>query len=249
MSELHSIMKNLRERRKIIQRRHIKKKQKMVVDLEESIPKLRTEIEHLQIQSFNMMERLPKDNAWFVAVEYFRVFQYGFPVLDISDTRVSNLMSSSMAPYLNFGTSYGTEALTQSWKIFTQAFPDGRVQLESLKQLTTQSLIATTITSVTLTNHALKYLFQSLAEGIGDKDERKVGISTKLLNQHIVMRGSVRFDWDETSKRVIGLFTHTDMLTPMVELVGNLEDVSLVFNGALVAPDGRFNVEKATQHQ
>ncbi|KAF4032173.1 hypothetical protein GN244_ATG15942 [Phytophthora infestans] len=226
LRELHSLMKDRRDRRAIIQQRHIKIKQKMVESLVESIPKLQNEVERLQMQRLKMREMAPRENFWFVALEYFRVFQHGFPDLDISQAHISNFMSVSMSPDLNTGTCSGIEALKQNWKLFTHVFPDGRLQLESLEKLTDECLIATTNT----------------CKGRCDKEERKLGIIAKLKDQPIVMRGSVRFDWDKTSKRIIGLFSQTDMLTSMLDLLGNLEDVSHVFNGARVTPDGSFSV-------
>ncbi|KAG3004745.1 hypothetical protein PC120_g18367, partial [Phytophthora cactorum] len=74
LSELRAIMKDRRDRRKIIQQRHLKKKQKMAEDLVHSIPKLRNEIEQLQLRRLSLRERLPTENVWFTAIEYFRDF-------------------------------------------------------------------------------------------------------------------------------------------------------------------------------
>ncbi|KAF4032250.1 hypothetical protein GN244_ATG15830 [Phytophthora infestans] len=223
LSELRSILKDRRDRRKIIQQRHLKKKQKTVENLVESIPKLRTEIEQLQVQRLSLRERLPKENVWFVAVEYFRVFQFGFPKLDVSQTRAFNFLSASMAPDLRVDTgisSGGIDTLIQNWKVFPQAFPGGHIRLNSLKQLSAETLIGMTNTTVTLTKDTLLYLFPSLGDGSSEMDERRRGIFARLLNQRIVLPGSVRFAWDESSKRVIGLFSDTDLLTPMMDRLG-----------------------------
>ncbi|KAF4139153.1 hypothetical protein GN958_ATG11671 [Phytophthora infestans] len=65
-------------------------------------------------------------------------------------------------------------------------------------------------------------------------------LGCKLLNQRLVMRGSVYFDWDSTVDCVARIQSQSDMLTPLLRLLGTLEDVSLVFQSALVTPDCQF---------
>ncbi|KAG2967163.1 hypothetical protein PC118_g18743 [Phytophthora cactorum] len=110
LSELRAIMKDRRDRRKIIQQRHLKKKQKMAEDLVHSIPKLRNEIEQLQLRRLSLRERLPTENVWFTAIEYFRDFQYGLPVLATSQTLVSEFLSATMAPDLDIGARSARES-------------------------------------------------------------------------------------------------------------------------------------------
>lgn len=52
-----------------------------------------------------------------------------------------------------------------------------------------------------------------------------------------MMRGSVHFDWDDLNNRVVGLVSQADMIAPLLECLGSLEDVSLVFQNALIQPD------------
>ncbi|KAF1783296.1 hypothetical protein GQ600_9610 [Phytophthora cactorum] len=162
-------------------------------------------------------------------------------------TLVSKFLRATMAPDLDIGARSGIEALTKSWRIFAHAFPGGHIQLESIRQLTSLCLVATTRTSVTLTKQMLQYLFHSFTDGSEASSKRREHIFARLLNQRIVMGGSVRFDWDDTSKRVIGLYTHVDILSPMLTLLGNLEDASFVFSGALITPDGDFSTKKANE--
>ncbi|OWZ02498.1 hypothetical protein PHMEG_00025927, partial [Phytophthora megakarya] len=63
---------------------------------------------------------------------------------------------------------------------------------------------------------------------------------SKLLNQRLVMRGLVRFDWDNNTNRMAGIHSQSDLLTPMLRRLGSLQDVSRAFNGALVTPTGRL---------
>ncbi|KAG3136417.1 hypothetical protein PI126_g17829 [Phytophthora idaei] len=67
-----------------------------------------------------------------------------------------------------------------------------------------------------------------------------------LLNQRLSVSGSVRFDWDTSTGRVIRLESKVDLMTPMLQLLGSLEDVARVFDKALVTLDGRFPVKLPT---
>eukprot|EP00644_Phytophthora_capsici_P016652 jgi/Phyca11/552276/estExt2_Genewise1Plus.C_PHYCAscaffold_470110 len=133
-----------------------------------------------------------------------------------------------MTSDVNIGIVSGIDALVERWKVFAQSFPDGIVQLEGLKRVSDDSLIATTNTSVTLTRQALESTFPSLREA----SARRELIVAKLLDQRVVVRGSVRIDWDNATKRVTALVTCLETMSPMLQLLGNLEDVAFVFDGA-----------------
>jgi hypothetical protein len=80
-------------------------------------------------------------------------------------------------------------------------------------------------------------MFPHLVEG---KATRLSSIADKLLGQRLVIRGSVRFDWDSGSSRVTRLISQGDMLSPLLQLLGNLDDVSLVFSRSRIQPDANL---------
>ncbi|ETO77468.1 hypothetical protein F442_07335 [Phytophthora nicotianae P10297] len=73
-----------------------------------------------------------------------------------------------------------------------------------------------------------------------DKEREWSRIAGRLVNQRLVMRGSVHFNWDGTSNRVMGLITQADMVSPLLQLLGNLEDVSRVFRRARINPESNI---------
>ncbi|KAI9990314.1 hypothetical protein PInf_021124 [Phytophthora infestans] len=104
---------------------------------------------------------------------------------------------------------------------------------------------------------ALKFLRLSMApdvtdgfEALGDRSDGRGGASggewhplaAKLLNNRLVVQGSVSLDWDDTTNRIVRVVTQLDMVTPMLRLLGNLEDVSRVFDKALISLEGRLSV-------
>lgn len=103
------------------------------------------------------------------------------------------------------------------------------MQLEGVKKITDNSLVAATTTSITITSSSMRYVWPPLT---------KLQAAAKLLGQRVVMRGSVRFEWDSTINRVVRLIFQADMVSPMLQLLGSLEDVSLLFSGGLLTPEG-----------
>lgn len=228
LNNLGLILQDRRARRKIIQQRHQKKKARMAEELIDYVPKLREEVEKLELRHNCLKARVAKDSVWSVISEYFRLFKHGLPRLETSRAEAIVFLRATMTSDVNIGIVSGIDALVERWKVFAQSFPDGIVQLEGLKRVSDDSLIATTNTSVTLTRQALESTFPSLREG----SARQELIVAKLLDQRVVVRGSVRIDWDNATKRVTALVTCLEMMSPMLQLLGNVEDVAFVFDGA-----------------
>ncbi|OWY96424.1 hypothetical protein PHMEG_00033307, partial [Phytophthora megakarya] len=62
----------------------------------------------------------------------------------------------------------------------------------------------------------------------------------RMLDHKLVMRGTVIFAWDNETDKVASLQFKTDMMTPLIELLGNLSSVSCAFEKACVTPDCNF---------
>ncbi|KAG6962860.1 hypothetical protein JG687_00006894 [Phytophthora cactorum] len=107
-------------------------------------------------------------------------------------------------------------------------FGDVEVTVENLSKSARNSMIVTTRTSVTITERTLSNVFPHLPNpNIGDS---KATLASKLLGQRIIMRGSTCFEWDAATKRVTSVVVQSDMLTPILRLLGSLEAVSQVFD-------------------
>ncbi|OWZ15739.1 hypothetical protein PHMEG_00010556 [Phytophthora megakarya] len=77
-----------------------------------------------------------------------------------------------------------------------------------------------------------------------DPDTRHVQIAATLRGQSFVLRGSVRFVWDSEHCKFVDLHSQADMISPLLQVLGNIEDVSIVFSEALIAPDCKVVVER-----
>ncbi|OWZ07068.1 hypothetical protein PHMEG_00020591 [Phytophthora megakarya] len=191
------------------------------------IQDLRDEIKMLEMQHIRISAAIPAaDGAWNTVMGYFRVVRHRLPLsLDLLQ-----FVSKTMAANVLYNSEYGIEAMIRSW-YFLQWFGDVREELENLSKTAKHSMVATTRISVTITKQTLVNVFPHL---LRDDD---VALRNKLLGQRIVMRGSTCFEWGDANERVTSVIAQSDMLTPMLHLLGNWEDVSWVFERAIISPD------------
>ncbi|KAE8976809.1 hypothetical protein PF005_g25178 [Phytophthora fragariae] len=251
-----------RERCRINQARYRQRQRKYAEGLDTTINTLREEVQALEMQRQNVLRCAPtNDSVWVVATEYFRLFRHGFmapmmvPETSSSSTGSSSsnkkrsasaslkqsnaqldFLTATMVSDVTDCTVTGPDALLEHWRLFSLSFDDVHLQLKRMEQLDEESLLAFTTTSVTITESTLHHVFPHLGT------ERLSSIAAKLLNQRLVLRGSSRFDWDDTCGRVMRLESKVDLLSPMLQLLGNLEDVATAFENARVTPDGKFVV-------
>ncbi|KAG1695844.1 hypothetical protein DVH05_019182 [Phytophthora capsici] len=255
------ISSSRRERCRINQARYRKRQRQYAENLNESIASLQEEVQELENERQDILCRAPsKDSVWVVATEYFRLFRHGYMAPTMAPKKPSALtgekrrrkekhfqldfFKSTMAKDVTDGDVCGAEALLESWRLLSHYFSDVHVQPKRLEQVSTESLLASTVTSLTITHNTLQSAFPHLlasreVEG-GEPSTVSSPLGEKLLNQRVVLRGSIRFDWDSSLGRVIRVESKTDFLTPLLELLGSLEDVAKVFEKALVTPEGKM---------
>lgn len=137
---------------------------------------------------------------------------------------------------------YGVEALLQNWKLVSLCHPDIDIQLVRLEGGPGDSLVAITRGTYTITENtlrlALPHLVDSSNDGMWDP------LATRLLGQKLVIKGCSSVLWDEDAGRVVSIQYTADMLTPVLQLLGNLGEVSRMFSHARVNPESRFVVSK-----
>ncbi|KAL3657587.1 hypothetical protein V7S43_017554 [Phytophthora oleae] len=226
--------KHQREIRRVRQIRYRQKQQDHMAVLEEGNRELQQEIRQLEKRRGAISAAVPTEKTlWNVAVEYFRVFRYGFRASDLTESKSSvqlDFLRSSMAPDVLYNAGRGVEAILKNWTYFSLWFKDVEVQLEGLKKNGQESLIARTTTTFLITEKTVASVFPHLCGP--DADGR---LASKLLGQRIVLQGSTRFDWDSGYGRVTSVISESDMLTPMLHVLGSLEDVSKVFEKSLIS--------------
>ncbi|KAG6622737.1 BZIP transcription factor [Phytophthora cinnamomi] len=249
-----------RERCRINQARYRLRQRKHMEELDKSIRQVQEQIQDLETRRQDILRCTPtNESVWVVATKYFRLFQYGFmaPVMvpESSSSKSSSFLlattknqdpltlkqsnvqleflNESMVQEVTDGVVCGAKALMENWKLLSRYHGDVHYQLKRLEQFGEDSLYAVTTISVHLTENTLRHVYPHLYV-------EHSTLAAKLLNQRLVMRGTVHFDWDNASGRVVRVESKVDALTPMLKLVGSLENVAAVFEKALMTPEGRF---------
>ncbi|KAG2993235.1 hypothetical protein JG687_00015540 [Phytophthora cactorum] len=239
VNQMLSEQERLRELRRQRQIRYRKKKVDYANTLEEETHQLQGEINKLEKRRRSALAAIPaKENVWSVATEYFRLFRYGLKTMEPSAQQ--DLLRKSMAPDVAYNAGRGPEAIMRSWKCLSMWFEDVELELEDLTKTGRGSIVAETTTQVTITERTLRNVFPHLSSS----DEGRA-LADKLLNQRLVMRGSVRFEWDPVYCRMASVMSQSDLLRPVLRLLGTLDDTSRALEKALISPDFQWRSTKA----
>eukprot|EP00644_Phytophthora_capsici_P011757 jgi/Phyca11/123320/e_gw1.50.288.1 len=227
-----------RKRIRTNQARYRLKLQKLPEQLEKCIQQLTEQVQHLQSERDQAVDGFESQTIWTAVVEYFRIFSRGWNAPEGTNIIDTALLKALISPDVAFSGGIGLDALIHNWQVFTQYFPDVHVQVKNLKEISNDLVFATTITTITMSDTAMRNAFPYLTNGrAGGRCSR---IANRLEGQRLVLHGSVRFHWDKTICRIVQVEAQTDLVSPFMELLGNLEDVSLAFAYALVTPEGNL---------
>ncbi|OWZ04176.1 hypothetical protein PHMEG_00023964 [Phytophthora megakarya] len=228
----------IRQRRRIQQRKYRKQQRDYTEKLENDVREVQDEIKRLEQKlQYASVGISGSQTLWGATTDYFRLFRHGFrsPTDEVHNCAL-NVLQSSMAPNVTDGSVCGLNAILSRWKLFSLCFDDITVNLQRVEEGPVgNSVVATTTTSITITTASLRLVFPHL---IQEGDPRTVtSIGDKLLGQRLVMRGSVVFEWDSAMCRVSRMQSRSDMLTPLMRVLGNVRDVSRVFEGSRMTPE------------
>ncbi|ETK88750.1 hypothetical protein L915_07036, partial [Phytophthora nicotianae] len=215
------------------QRRFRKKQNDWIADMEKINEQLRVEVNTLTKRHQTVTSKiLGENNIWVVVTQFFRLFRHGLALGPNQTTDFNQQMDfieESMTPDVATNVGFGPESMISSWR-FLQWFDDVYVELEGLRGGDTV-LTAITKTNATITTETLRNLFP---RELNSEQGSCSAIADGLIGKRVVLHGSTAFIWDRTSGRVVSVLAQSNMLTPMLHLLGNLEDVSGVFENALI---------------
>eukprot|EP00644_Phytophthora_capsici_P018203 jgi/Phyca11/113874/e_gw1.25.113.1 len=233
-----------RELRRLRQLRYRKKKDDHANTLEKDIKQLEIEINELQHRHQAIRSAIPaKDTAWNVVAQYAHLFRCGYQPPTRSTTGLESsctqldFMRATMDVNILHGSGHGVEALLLHWKRLSTWFKGVECRLVSLVQDTEDWVAATTVVSCTITETTVANVFPHLSTNNGDGRSPLVD---KLVGQRIVVKSLERFEWDCAFDRIVRMIDQSDLITPMLKLLGNLQDVSIVLSNARIRPDFHF---------
>ncbi|TDH69775.1 hypothetical protein CCR75_005452 [Bremia lactucae] len=224
----------LRELRRVRQIRYRQKKEKYAVSLADEITKLRNEIEQLSQRRRSALAAVStKESCWSVVVEYYRLFQHGVgKSSEVQRSIQAAFLHETMASDILFNTEYGVNAILKRWICISQWFANFQVELRAVEKNSSGILVATTITTVTITKQTLQQAFPHLRSS--DESTKLSPLAQKLVGRTLVMHGSAQFEWDCERCRIKSIRSQSNMMSPVLRLLGDLHTVSRVFRNALV---------------
>ncbi|OWZ15610.1 hypothetical protein PHMEG_00010720 [Phytophthora megakarya] len=233
-----------RRRGRIHQARHRGKQRKGLQNLQESLDTLREEIAQLNTEKHITSLYMSMDlTAMKVVAEYFRLFRFGILQGDLSTSDIIPggsipvvqrcFLNAAMTPDVTDGTVVGVNAIMVSWERMSLCFPGLEIEPTCLENGSDGSIVATTQQNLTVNENMLQCAFPHLIQECGEYSQ----LVKKLLGHHILIRGSVCFKWDKENGRVSSFDFKADLVTPMLRLLDNLEDVSHVFSKAHLTPE------------
>ncbi|KAL3670641.1 hypothetical protein V7S43_003833 [Phytophthora oleae] len=233
-----------RQRNRMHQARYKLKQRKLVADLESSVECLTEEVQELEMQHRLVSYGLPTNTTvWAVAAEFFRLFRHGVrgPVLKQEpSTSIPSqnqaqwdFVQSTMAADVTNGMVSGVHGLMENLVLQSRCYEEIDLLPLRMDESPGGSLIVSTKCELTITEGTLCYGFPNLV-----RDGRWSSLADMMFGQKISIQGTTRFVWDHSSGRVTRLEWKADLLTPLLRLLGSLEHVAQVFDGARITPDG-----------
>lgn len=231
-----------RERCRINQARYRERQLKIETEIEDAIVELKTEIQKLESMSKTAVHLPTTPTNWALASEYFRQLNYFISSPRTLTETASQFLRSIMAPDAIVESKNGADALLERWTRFALLFNAVRVDLKGLTTPTPDTLVADAVAVVTITDNTLQRAFPHLnTDGAGGTNGGTwLPVAAKLANQNLSIRSSVFFGWDNCTGKVVRVHSQTDLMSPMLSLLGNIAEVSHVFSKALITPDCKF---------
>ncbi|KAF4133612.1 hypothetical protein GN958_ATG16949 [Phytophthora infestans] len=242
VAEVLKTKNRYRERHRIYQARYRQRQSQAETKFKNAIIKLKLEIKDIQKKSKAPVRLATSPMSWELVSAYFWHLNNYVASPGTLYRNAFEFFHANVAPDVVDGSLFGIQAQIDNWRFLGYCFDDVRVELKGLKMLTSDILIAGTVTTVTFTAQTLRLMFPHLnSDGVGG---RKGGVwsplAAKTLFKKIVMSGSVTFTWHCTTDKVASIYTQADLITPILNLLGSLDQVSCFFGKAGVTPDCRF---------
>ncbi|KAF1786907.1 hypothetical protein GQ600_22574 [Phytophthora cactorum] len=181
-------------------------------ELENATRQVKEETAQLWRYRGKLTSQAPRSlTIWIVATEYLRIFGRGVITCDDITPNDLDFLHAAMAPDVIIDTA--TQAAETNYGALSNRFHH-----HQLHHLSSSD------------EGAFPHLFQA------NEGTRSARVAARLRDQHLVLQSSVCFGWDEESKQVIRIHHQVDLVSVLVHILGNLEDVVLVFIGPKFLP-------------
>ncbi|KAF1779821.1 hypothetical protein GQ600_15703 [Phytophthora cactorum] len=219
-----------RQSRRDIQHRYRAKVHARSVALENSVERLKDEVRRLVQQCRHLStDPLSTTTPWNIVAEYFALFRHGFNSSStasvVSEPSPSSkklmFLLGTMASSVMVKSGSGITAMLGIWRSISRRYDGLDVRL--VRRVFHRY-------DQVLFHHHQSMLLQEFPHLVTEEGKLPP-LAEKLLGQQIVLPSGARFDWDESTARmaaVTGRNFKAEMLTPLLKILGNLEDVAFV---------------------
>ncbi|EGZ08023.1 hypothetical protein PHYSODRAFT_431150, partial [Phytophthora sojae] len=219
-----------RKRRRMTQQRYRKKIEDKATTLAKDVGELRDDIKRAKMQ-LRVLTIYTGMDACRAAVEYVRLFRYGRN--KVQNSRKMMLRGDEDAQWrflqavvisnVASNRGFGVDVILEGWELLSSRLGCLEIQLVDLDYEAKTLIIADVKCFATITERMLR-------DALGGQSPI---VAWNPLGQRLAVPGRVRFEWDDAKLQFVSIFFEIDMLTPLMELLGNLEDVCMALNSSL----------------
>ncbi|KUF97542.1 hypothetical protein AM587_10008418 [Phytophthora nicotianae] len=233
-NELSTAEKSLqlyRQRRRVTQQRYRKKIDHRAASLEADVAKLQKEVQRIESMLHPPPTVATDTSRWTAAAQFFSLFQNGIDRAKEKEHVQIRFLQAAMAPNIAFNDGYGIHAVLKNWSHRSLHHEKTEIQLVRLEPGSEGIVVAHLSNATTITESMLRKSF--LCAGKDGENSEWPSFAWKLLGQRLTIRTIVRFEWDYENSRFDSVFYEADMLTPLLDLLGNMQDASTVLSSSL----------------
>ncbi|KUF88118.1 hypothetical protein AM587_10000334 [Phytophthora nicotianae] len=226
------------QRRRVIQQRYRKNIEHKQRALVADVAKLQMEVQRIELILHPPPRVAPDTTSWKAVVEFVHLFRSVVAAPgeeELKDTTAlkgvnqtqKQFLFTIMAPDIAFNNGYGIDRVLSHWHFCSLHFLKMEVRLVCLEHGSGNEMIAHLSNCTIITESMLRNsLFCDGKEG----DNEWPSFAWKLLGQRLTVQTTVRFEWDDKNRRFESVFFEADMLTPLLKLLGDMEDASTVLS-------------------
>ncbi|KAG7386029.1 hypothetical protein PHYBOEH_008799 [Phytophthora boehmeriae] len=233
------------------QARYRRKQLNMQRQLHQSMQQLREEVQALKLKRKKLcLGKRAKPTPWSIVAEMFRLLETSFQspssIVDTEEMlnhseiqRSLSLLQLVMSPNVTMGELRGFRALLEQLRRYSLYFGSPCLKLGRIEELTPGVLRGTGTLSVTITELTLRWVFPHLKS---HSDEAYQSMCGRLLGQRFHCSSSLTFLFDRENGCVEGMETKVDLLEALVRSLKSVEDATVIFEKALITPDGVLGI-------
>ncbi|KAG1705330.1 hypothetical protein DVH05_004261 [Phytophthora capsici] len=236
-----------REQCRANQARYRDKQRNAQIQLETSVAQLHKELETLKRRYRDLSSRESSNQSpWSIVAEVFRLLEISlrspWRMVDDQETQTHAetrqtlaVLETAFAHDAAMGDLRGVDALMKQLRLYLQYFGNPQLQLQRVESMAPGVMTARAKLSVTVTESTLRHIFPHLTAPTGG-DGHDGKLYEGLFGQRLECSSALSFLFDG-SDRVERMEISIDMTTPLLRVLGAIEDVSKVLKNARISSE------------